>query len=199
MPSDDLRRVLRLAPHLAFSPLASSGVAFLVGERERHAVRSVDVARVIAAAGEGRDVEAIVLACSDSVPAGRVMQILARLEQQGVLVQVSVGEQAHVAFVAGMRWPALRTGVELVLATDPADEGAASAMAEALSGALFEVGSSAEGTRVIVATDYLSPLCIDAARDARRAGRPFFLVKPGGLRPFFGPLFTAGSAGSPGR
>lgn len=190
MSPDDLRRVLRLAPHLSFSPHPPSGAAFLVGERERHAVRNADVARVIAAASGGRDAAQIVDACSDTVPAGRVMQILARLEEQGVLVEAAAGEPAHLAFAAGLRIPHVRARVEVVPATE--DGEAARAMAAALSGAGFEVAPTEEGTRVIVATDYLSPRCVEAGRAARRAGRPFFLVKPGGLRPFVGPLFTGG-------
>ncbi len=187
-PPDPLRRVLRLAHHLEMARHAPSGVVFLVGERERLAVGGEDVAAVLAASTGTRDVEQIIDACRGSASPARALQILAHLEDRGVLEEVALGHAERLAFESGLRLPHAAARLELASATDPADS-AARAMADALRGAGFEIGPPAR-IRVIVASDYLSAACSEESRAALSSGLSCFLVKPSGLQPFVGPLFT---------
>lgn len=163
----------------------------LLGEREHYAVQGT--AAVVLVRLDGRcDVAQLLDACDD-LPPDWVLDTLARLEQRGLIAEVRAGEPAHLAFADGLSAPALLPYVELVDA-GVGDERVMAAVAGAFRGAGFEPGG--EGTRVVVAGDYLAPACVELAQEALRAGRAAFLVRPLGLRPMLGPYFT-GAPGQP--
>lgn len=190
-PRDELRRILQISPQLRLEQYSEPDAVLLLGEREHYIVRGTAAAVLAQVDGE-RDVEQIVDACIN-VPAEWVLDLLARLEQRGLLAEVRVGKPEHLAFAAGL--PAIygERCVELVDASTRAG-GAMPIMAEALRGAGFELVKG--GLQVIVADDYLASSCEDWAISALRTGRAVFLVRPLGLRPMIGPYFT-GASGQP--
>jgi oxazoline/thiazoline synthase len=195
--TDELGRVLRVVPHLALTRHPEWGVAFLVGEREHYVLRGAEVLAVLAQLDGARSVGRLLNACND-LPPERVLYMLAQLEAQGFVEPVRGGDPARQAFEAGLgvrpRVPESEPGaapeVELADVAEASD--VTRVMVEALRAAGFEIVACSErdGTRVIVTDDYLAPDCVGLARETLRSGRACFLVKPTGLRPFIGPLFT---------
>ncbi|MGD8207647.1 MAG: TOMM precursor leader peptide-binding protein, partial [Thiohalocapsa sp.] len=197
MTFDELSRVLDISPHFSARHHSPTGAVFFVGEREHHVAGGADVASVIEALDGQRNIEAVIEACA-TVPPIRVLRILASLEASRIVAERRNGPLEHAAFETALALDASEPRVELVDATAETDNGALPAMAVALAGAGFAVAGDASATdedrseapRVIVATDYRAPACVDAAETARRNGQPCFLVKPSGVRPFIGPYLS---------
>ena len=185
-----LDRVLGLAPHLRRKRHAASNATFLVGEREHYAV-DAEAEQVLDLLDGVRTIEQVLGACV-GLASPLVLELLVRLEQQGVIGPVDDTESARAAFETGAAVARAPQPAVVVIDRTTTDGDEARVVRSALEGVgLLVVSEPGPDTvSVIVATDYLAPGCVEVALAERRAGRRCFLVKPAGLRPFIGPLLS---------
>ncbi|MBL9009341.1 MAG: TOMM precursor leader peptide-binding protein [Myxococcales bacterium] len=199
MALPDLFAVLSVVPHLRPMPLPDGGGMVLIGECEHFGLPVGDVTHVLQALDGTTDVDGVLAACANHVAPDRALAILGRLLDQGLLREVASEEQAAQAFASGL---GLATRPEIQFVTVDAGRdmdraiGARTApnevVAQALSQAGFQICSDAP-TVLLLGSDYLQPSMRDTTRALLARSQRCFWLKPTGLRPLLGPLFSGAS------
>lgn len=200
MAAFDLSAVLSVAPHLRVVSLPAEGGVALVGECEHFGLPAAEVATVVAALDGLTDVDGVVAAVADRLKPARSLSILQQLCEKGLLRPIEEGARGEQAFLSGL---GLGTGPAVALHTvadQPAEASvpgshktAEAITTQALQAAGLRIDASAP-TVILLLSDYLQPAAQAQTAPILASGRRCFWLKPGGLRPFFGPLFTGDPA-----
>lgn len=196
MALPDLFAVLSVVPHLRPVPLPDGGGMVLVGECEHFGLPGGDVAYVLQALDGTTDVDGVLAACANHVAPDRALAILGRLVDQGLLREVANEERAGHAFASALGL-AIRPEIQLVTVDAGPDVSRTSGLqrasdevvVQALSQAGFQICADAP-TVLLLGSDYLQPSMRETARALVARGQRCFWLKPTGLRPLLGPLFS---------
>lgn len=190
-----MERVLRFKSHLRVE-CSDSGV-FLVGEGCHHMLTGPRYTRLAPLVDGQRTVGQLVEALADELPAHEVYFAVEQLVANGYLVHVPEMAPEAAAFWdalnvdPGEAGAALKTrtvGVQIVGDLEPAPLKAALERA-----GLRVVRPGKKATLwVVLVEDYLDGRLARLANRARERGTAWALVKPWGVSPWVGPVFTPG-------
>jgi bacteriocin biosynthesis cyclodehydratase domain-containing protein len=189
-------RILQVKPHLKAAVVGVETV-LVYGEREHYMIPGRAIAQVAPLVDGRRMVSEICAALKAIMPEEEVLQTLAMLENKGYLCDASSAGSS----LAGAFWQALGLSADHVerrlseftvevIALGRLDAGP---MTDALRQMGISVGGDNVRLRLVMAEDYLSPK-LDELNIRQLAEKvPWMLVKPAGIVPWIGPIFTPGS------
>jgi oxazoline/thiazoline synthase len=176
-------------------------VTFLFDEMGVTALNGAEVAALAAALDGHRDLAALAAARPGDMTPGQVLAMVGRLEEAGLVVAAAPGEPARPADPVQAWWDACGTtgarvgGRAAVSAVGRAGGAAAVAAALAAGGTAVAPAGSWTDLQIVLCADYLDPALATIDADNRRAGTPWLLAKPGGVRLWIGPVFQPGTTG----
>jgi ribosomal protein S12 methylthiotransferase accessory factor len=191
-----MHEVLRFRPDLRVLVAGDDDMVFLVGEHERFLLQGRPYVRVAAQIDGRRSLAEIFDALGDTLSLPEADYVVAVLRKQGLLL----ASPPALAPAAAAYWralglddalvdPRLRAAPVAVTAVGGADP---APLVASLAGAGVGVDPHA-ALRLVVTTDYLDPALAAAGAAARAAGFAWLPVRPGGTRPWIGPLFRPGA------
>ena len=183
-----------LAPHLEFRPI-DDNQTLLVSESFNTLLRG-EIHRDLLPLLDGRRTQGdIVGDLDDTYSAADIRRALAALASRGYVVS---GEHAMEPGRAAY-WSSLgaspRWAEERLAASSVAVAGDDGRLVQRLSALGAGIGADRPTLSVIVCTDYLDERHADLNRRRLESGAPWLLVRPGGLRPLFGPVFQPAGQG----
>ena len=190
-------RVPAFSPHLYVEIIPGEGV-LLLSEEGAHALYGLAY-EVLAQAIDGvRDVDQIVDAVMDRIDPAEAYYALHLMESAGHISESSGSTipPGVGAFWSGLGLEPLRAATSLakrVVRVRALGSTDLARVSEALAGLGVRLTESdGADLEVVVTDDYLRSSLSDINDERLRDGRPWLLMKPLGLEPWLGPLFTPG-------
>jgi len=165
---------------------------FLIGERERLVLSGASTVAVAALIDGRRSVEQVVAAARGKTSEPEALFALQRLVERGHLVPLGRNAaQGAAAFWEGfgdvsLEGPKHGVALQAIAVSDGPQE-----LAGIFAGSGLKVDAQAD-LRVVVTDDYLRSELAAVNTRAIDEQKAWLLIKPNGLIPFIGPLFTAG-------
>ena len=183
-----------LAPHLEFRPI-DDNQTLLVSESFNTLLRG-EIHRDLLPLLDGRrTLGDIVGDLEQAYSAVDIRRALAALASRGYIVSgehaMDPGRAAYWSSLgASPRW-----AEERLAASSVAVAGDDGRLVQPLSALGAGIGTDRPTLSVIVCTDYLDDRHADLNRRRLESGAPWLLVRPGGVRPLFGPVFQPAGRG----
>jgi oxazoline/thiazoline synthase len=182
--------------HLRPVPL-QEGAVLLLAETVRYLLPKGALARVARLIDGRRSVADLLAAAAPELAEAQVILALDHFDAAGYLslAEATLAPEEQAFWQELGAPPATQTGVPVgvcVEATRDAPPAWRAWMEEAVNEAgLRVVASEASAVRIVLTPDYLSPELARWERAHRQEGLQWLPVKPSGVRPLLGPLFTA--------
>ncbi|WP_420447308.1 TOMM precursor leader peptide-binding protein [Candidatus Palauibacter sp.] len=190
----DLTEVPRLAPHLEFRPIGDEQT-LLVSEAFNTLLRGQIHCDLMPLLDGRRTHEEIAAALAPAHSASEVRTAIAALASRGYLVSGDYGMPSGRAAYWSSLGASPRWAEQRLEGTTVAVTGDAGLLARRLEALGVRAGTVRPSLSAIVCTDYLDARHDGINRRHLGSGAPWILVRPGSMRPLFGPVFRPAAGG----